>query len=319
MSFSAIKGQDKAIEIIKSYARKSRFIGGYLFTGPQGVGKRMAAISVAKALNCLSLKGEGCNSCSSCLKIEKAQHPDVHLICADGEQIKIDSVRALQKEMGLRAYEGECKVFIIDNAHNLTAEASNCLLKVLEEPSGNSLIILITDKPGLLFKTIVSRCKIIKFSSIRREEMEDVLIRDYKLERSYSHFLAYFSEGRLGRALRLKEGDVFSKKNTIIDKFILSSRPSIDAIVSKDRVEVRETLNLLASWFRDIYLIKAGLREDELINLDRKPELLKYSGKFSFSDLDRILNDISNAIYGLDQNINTRLLLYNLGIDLWKA
>jgi hypothetical protein len=149
--------------------------------------------------------------------------------------------------------------------------------------------------------------------------MEDVLIRDYKLERSYSHFLAYFSEGRLGRALRLKEGDVFSKKNTIIDKFILSSRPSIDAIVSKDRVEVRETLNLLASWFRDIYLIKAGLREDELINLDRKPELLKYSGKFSFSDLDRILNDISNAIYGLDQNINTRLLLYNLGIDLWKA
>jgi len=318
MSFSAIKGLDKPIEILKAYISNFRLEAGYLFTGPEGIGKRQVALALAKKLNCLEDKEDACGNCSSCLKIGNNQHPDVHIIADAEPQIKIDVIRQLQKEMSLRAYEGKFKIFIIDNAHKLTAEASNSLLKILEEPPKGSLIILITDKPGSLFKTVISRCKIVKFSPLKREELEEILKEDYKLDTGYAHFLAYFSEGRLGRALKLKEEDTINKKNQIIDKFVLASNPNIDNLVSSSRVDVRDSLNLLATWFRDIYIIKSGMPQDEVINSDRKQELVLSASKLSFLDLDSILGSITNAITYSEQNVNTRLLLYNLRMELWK-
>ncbi|MFH0855538.1 MAG: DNA polymerase III subunit delta' [Candidatus Omnitrophota bacterium] len=320
MSFSAIKGLDRPIEILKAYIDNSRLEAGYLFTGPEGIGKRQVALALAKRLNCLEDKADACGHCSSCLKIDSYQHPDVHVISDDEPQIKIEVIRQLQKEMSLKAYEGRLKVFIIDNANKLTAEASNSLLKVLEEPSRGSLIILITDKPGLLFKTVVSRCKVVKFSPLKRRDLEEILRKDYKLDAGYSHFLAYFSEGRLGRALKLKDEDIINKKNSLIDKFILSSsRPVAESLASASRIDVRNSLNLLATWFRDIYIIKAGMDQGEVINSDRKQELALSASRLTFLDLDSILVSITNAISYSEKNVNTRLLLYNLRMELWKG
>ena len=320
MAFSAIKGQDKPIEIIKAFIKNSRFEGGYLFTGPEGVGKMMAARALAKSLNCsASLSADSCEECPSCKKIENNQHPDVHIISGEESQIKIEAIRHLQKDMSLRPYEGESKVFIIDNAHTLTPEASNCLLKILEEPPKKSLLILISDKPGLLFKTVISRCKIIKFQPLQRHELESILKKDYNLEDELAHFLAYFSEGRLGRALKLKDEDIFFRKNDVIDKFVLSANSGVEGFPAQKREDVRSLLNILATWFRDIYLLKTGSPEQDLINFDRRKELMKSLERFSFPDLDTILNNISTAISCLEQNVNTRLLLYNLKVGLWKV
>ena len=320
MAFSAIKGQDRPVEIIKTYIENSRFEGGYLFAGPEGVGKMMAALALAKALNCsVSVTADCCEECPSCKKIENNQHPDVHIISGEESQVKIEAVRQLKKEMSLRPYEGEYKVFIIDNAHTLTPEASNCLLKILEEPPKKSLLILITDKPGLLFKTVISRCKVIKFLPLQRQELEAILSKDYKLESDFAHFLAYFSEGRLGRALSLKDDDIFSRKNNIIDKFVLSNKSGVEGFPAQKREDVRSLLNILATWFRDIYLLKVGRPEQEIINFDRREELFSSLERFSFFDLDTILNNISTAILCLEQNVNTRLLLYNLKVGLWKV
>ena len=219
MPFSDIKGQDKPLEIIKAYIQNGRLEGGYLFAGPEAVGKKMTAKILSQALNCVENNNEACGLCPSCLKIEHNQHPDVHIISGDEVALKIGHIRQLQKEINLKAYEGLFKVFIIDNAHKLTSEASNCLLKVLEEPPKGSLIVLVTDKPNLLFKTIVSRCKVLKFQAIKREELKATLKKDYGLDNGLVHFLAYFSEGRLGQALKLKDTDILSLKNNIIDKF----------------------------------------------------------------------------------------------------
>ena len=319
MSFSAIKGLDKPIGILKACIGNSRLEAGYLFTGPEGIGKRQVALALAKKLNCLEDKADACSRCSSCLKIESNQHPDVHIISDDETQIKIDVIRQLQKEMSLRAYEGKFKIFIIDNAHNLTAEASNSLLKVLEEPSKGSLIVLISDKPGLLFRTVVSRCKVVRFSPLKRQDLEEILKKDYKLDTGYAHFLAYFSEGRLGRALKLKEEDIIIKKNNLIDKFVLSSKSGAESLASAARTEVRDSLNLLTTWFRDIYILKAGMAQEELINSDRKIELAQSASRLSFLDLDAIFMNITNAVSYLEQNVNTRLLLYNLRMELWKG
>lgn len=313
MSFQDIKGQDQPISILKNYLRDKSVSCSYLFIGPQGLGKFLAAKTLAKALNCSEADSDGCGQCASCLKIEKNQHPDVHIYAPepDYQSIKIEDIRQLQKEINLKAYEARKKVFIIDDAHNLTAEAANALLKTLEEPAGDSLIILVTSKPNLLFKTIVSRCKVIKFYPLKRSRLQEIISRDYSCDERLAHFLAYFCEGRIGTAISLKDADVLNAKNRIIDEIILSRSGPVYRS-GPDREELRKCLNVLATWFRDIYMLKIGMPQIELINFDRKNDLLKSAGLYSFAGLDDIIRFISDAFLYLEQNINPRLLLSNL-------
>lgn len=313
MSFQDIKGQDKPIQILREYIKHSRLSGSYLFAGEDGIGKKLVAKTLAKALNCENETQDSCDRCASCLKIERGQYPDMH--CLDTEasdSIKIEYIRQLQKDINLRPYAGRKKVFIIDDAHNLTPEAANALLKILEEPPEDSLIILISAKPALLFKTIISRCKMLRFCPLQRAKLEEILRRDFHLANNTAHYLAYFCEGRLGRALKLKDTDILKEKNRIIDGFALARRPGLENLPVENRNNVRSYLNILAAWFRDIYFVKIGMPTTELINLDRKDELLKVISRYTLFDLEGIFNSLSNSLSYLEQNINTKLLLSNL-------
>lgn len=319
MSFKDIKGQDKSIQILRQYLKHNCLKGSFLFIGPEGIGKKLVARTLAKALNCLGNNPDSCDECASCLKIEKNLHPDVHLVDSENaDAIKIEQIRQLQKDISLRPYEGKIKVFIIDNAHNLTAEAENASLKIIEEPLKDSLIILISSKPQLLFKTIISRCKLVKFYPLKRTELEGLLKIDYHLDSDQAHFLAYFSEGRIGEALKLKDNDFLKEKNRVIDEFILKNS-HLDNLLVQSKENIRQNLNILAGWFRDIYLIKTGLPHHELINLDRKAQILRLMGHYALFDLDEILNSISSTFLYLEQNVNMRLLVSNLKTQVWRG
>lgn len=320
MSFKDIKGQDTPIAQLKQAFLHSAIPGAYLFTGEEGVGKHLTAFNLAKAINCSSGSFEPCEACPSCLKINKRQHPDVHFIeSQDLEAIKIDDIRGLKKDIALRPYEAKKKVFIINDAHNLTADAANALLKVLEEPPGNSLIILVSAKPALLFKTIISRCQILRFNPLDRGRLEGILKDDYRVGDSLAHFLAYFCEGKIGLALRLKDTDILKEKNEIIDAFLISRKSAIlESPYMQDKLKLRKSLNMLAAWFRDIYLVKIGISYSKLINLDRKEDLLKLMPHYSLVDLDEIIASISNSLLYMEYNVNTKLLLYNLKAQLCK-
>jgi len=318
MSFKDIKGQEKPINFLKESIQYQHLAGAYLFLGPEGVGKSMVAKTLAKVLNCLEEGLDACETCPSCIKIEKNQHPDVHFVASvgdedeQGEAIKIEDIRQLQRQINLRPFEGRKKVFIIDNAHQMTAESANALLKILEEPPKNSLIILISSKSTRLFKTIVSRCRMIKFSPLPRKELEVTLKDEYHLVSEQAHFYSFFAEGRLGTALALKDTDIFNEKNLVIDQFISANNASFDNLAAKDRESLRRYLNLLVVWLRDIYLLKSGLPYAEIINLDRKEQLLKLMGNYSFSELDEALKFISQALLYLEQNVNAKLIFANL-------
>ncbi|MDD5060641.1 MAG: AAA family ATPase [Candidatus Omnitrophica bacterium] len=303
MEFCNCLGQDRSIKIIKSYVEKSSFSGAYIFSGPEGIGKKMVALAIAQELNCSN----------------SLMHPDIHIIEKGLSQIKIEDIRDIQGQANLRPYEGKMKVFIIDNAHKLNQDAANSLLKVLEEPPKDTLIILITHKPQNIIKTVLSRCKQIKFPPMPREELENILVKNYSLEKSAAHFLSYYCEGRIGLALKLKDSPLFTEKNRIFDSFVLAQKNNEYNFAGQNKEELHNFLNILASWFRDIYLLKAGMPENETIHLDRKADLARQAARFSFKQLDDIISAISGSLLYLEKNINSKLILHNLGAQLWKA
>ena len=320
MAFGEIKGQDRAIAILKGHLNNSRVAGAYLFTGAEAIGKYLAARTFAKALNCSGNKDDSCGTCASCRRIEKNEHPDVHFIDPqDSDAIKIEDIRQLKQNISLRAYEARFKVFVINDAHKLTAEASNALLKILEEPSGSSVIILVTAKPALLFKTVISRCQAVKFFPLERAKLENMLKENYNIEPDPAHFLAYFSEGRIGRCLELNDTDALKDKNTVIDIFTVSRATNLDNLAKQNSKEdIRRYLNTLASWFRDLYLAKLGATPAELINVDRSTEIARSVDSYSWDKLEKIFKCISDSLLYLEQNINVKLTLSNLKAELWK-
>lgn len=319
MSFKDIKGQDQPIQILKNYLIRGNTGGAYLFTGQEGIGKFLTAKTFAKAINCLKDDHDACGECASCRKIEKNEHPDIYFIEAqDSDVIKIEAIRELKRTVSLKPYEARKRVFAINDAHNLNAESANALLKVLEEPPCGNLIILVTSRPGLLFKTIVSRCRTIKFYPLAREGLKEMLFNSYRVDNNLAHFLAYFCEGRIGSALKLNSADTLLHKNRVIDALVSPDTRGLEDFFTQEKAGLRAGLNIIAAYLRDIYLSKAGADTMRLINIDRREKIAEAAQRFSFSQLDRMLKFISNAVIYLEQNINKRLIFINLKEELWK-
>ena len=134
-----------------------------------------------------------------------------------------------------------------------------------------------------------------------------------------AHYLAYSCEGRIGAALKLKDTEILRQKNQWIDDFTDLNRPGLsDEASYSDKEELRRLLNVLAAWFRDIYLVKIGVAHSELVNLDRRDDLLRVMLRYNTLDLDAILRVICESIFYLDHNINTKLLVSNIKAQLWK-
>jgi DNA polymerase-3 subunit delta' len=172
-----ILGHDNIINGLLASVKDRNFVHGYLFSGIEGIGKRMVARLFAAALLCQETNP--CYTCSQCIKIASDVHPDVKTVFPDGNSIKINQVRSLIKEMGNKPFEGTNRVFIIDQGEKLTVEASNALLKTLEEPPPYGVIIIITSKENDLLPTIKSRLRKIPFRPLDDELTLEILSDKY--------------------------------------------------------------------------------------------------------------------------------------------
>lgn len=315
MSFSQIKGQKTPLKILLNSLKKGILFPSYMFTGPEAIGKGLTALNFAKAINCLQPKdGDCCDGCISCLKIQNYNHPDICWIKKDElGSIKIENIRELQKNIYLKAWEAKRKIFIICDAESLTPEAQNSLLKVLEEPPKENILILITSKQNLIFPTVISRCKRINFTVLNSDFLKEILIRNFNLENLEAHFLAYFSEGRLGRALEFKDKGLFKKKNFIIDNFL---SPTPEVLLPKEDFNL--ILQVILSWFRDILLLKRGLSNYSLIHLDQRKKLLGLLDKYEMAELEDIYKILKDAFLYKESNVNLKLILNYIKVNLWK-
>ncbi len=255
MKFSEIIGQEVAVNILKKSIENNRCAHAYLFVGPDGVGKRTTAIAFAKALNCRSSCSDGCDGCDSCRKIENGTHPDVELITPrEGRlAISIEQIRKLQRSVSYKPLEGNWKVYIIDDAASATEDAANCLLKTLEEPPPQVILILITENIYRLLSTVRSRCQLILFKQIPRTLIEKMLRDQYHVTSDEARSLAWHSSGSIGRALYYLErktpefverlSEIFETGGSLFGDY--GSLFQFSAEISGDRESVLELLNFL--------------------------------------------------------------------------
>jgi DNA polymerase-3 subunit delta' len=311
MSLARIKGQDKAIGLLRAAFESERLSHAYLFQGPDGVGKETTALAFAKALNCEEEGLSGCGTCASCRMAEGLSHPDIHLIfpvpgtlkpaerrellvgyARDGyreqdfgRKTAIISVETVLSEVvaksNQRPYIGPWKVFVLADADMMTTEAANTLLKTLEEPPDRTVIILTTSRPNALPATVVSRCQKIPFASLGRDVVEEVLLADPRLgfDEARARAASLLAQGSVGVAVRTdKQGPMVDLKR-VADLMVGRRTKDVASLVNEatglafrlGRTEQQRLLDLMLLWYRDV--LKLSERGKEAAT----PHLL-YSG-----------------------------------------
>lgn len=321
MSFKALKGQESAVSFLKRALKNNKLSHAYIFSGPDGVGKLLAALNFAKVLNCENqLMLEPCDKCSSCRKIDSLTHPDIYILRAEKKSgvIGIDEIRELIRNMSLKSFEARNRVCIIDGAQDMKREAANALLKTLEEPPADSILILITSNLEGLFTTIVSRSQIVKFFPLKRKEVEDILKNEYSMDAVKAYILSHLSGGRLGDALEFKNEDIFTWRSALINSVLqgLMAEVNFDEI-SKDSLRLQ--LDILLTWFRDILNTKIGVENSMLVNIDKKDVITGEAKLMSFDYLEDVISDIVSTMSYLDQNANPKLAMSVLAMKINEA
>lgn len=201
--FDNILGNEKIKKSLINSVKLNKTSHSYLFIGIDGIGKKLIASELAKMLLCVS-ENKYCNKCKSCIEFDTNNNPDFNLIEPDGNSIKIEQIRELQRKVTEKPIISSKKVYIINDSDKMTPEAQNCLLKTLEEPPEYVTIILIGSNENAYLNTIKSRCTIIHFQKISNNLISEYLKDNYKVEIKSDIMIDAF-QGSIGKALKIKE------------------------------------------------------------------------------------------------------------------
>jgi DNA polymerase III subunit delta' len=298
-------------------ASNHRLAHAYLLVGPQDSGKTQTALSLAQLVNCESKTFQACGECGSCRKISSGNHPDVHVIGNDDmDSIKIEDIRFLLNRANLMAYEARTKVFIIRNIELMTLPAANALLKTLEEPAPNTLMILTTSVLEDNLDTIKSRCHTVKFypSSVKHIVK---LLTDEGVKDQDAQFLAVYSEGYLGKIRKLMKEETNLYRRKVLDEMLLNRHnDSFLKELSANSQESSKALRLLLSFFRDVLLLKCGVSKMALIHQDFLKSMDAFAAR-NFEDLALIIRQIVQTKELVDEKLNIKMSLSLLREHIW--
>ena len=331
--FDELTGNSRVKEILKRMLVSDRLPGAMLFTGEEGIGKKLFALEIARALNCRTPKdGEACGVCSSCVRIKKlnyptrddadewtqiiwTDYPDVGLVVAPKRVLRVEQMRQIEKEANFRPFEGKARVFLIDEADKLNDASANALLKVLEEPPKTSHLILITARPAMLLPTILSRCQMIRFSPLTPDEIARYLIKN-DIDAKTARLRARAAGGSMGRAL---SGDLvtFTSQRKamlkVLNALVLSedraqllrSAEQLNEAQYKDEFE--ERLDVLETLIRDAWMLSLGVDTSRIVNGDLSAELKEVAQKLDPSRAGDWILQIEDLREQLIVNVNRKI------------
>ncbi|MEA5000925.1 MAG: DNA polymerase III subunit delta' [Endomicrobiaceae bacterium] len=308
--FKDIIAQNKAKAIISEQIKNNKIPHAYIFMGEDGIGKNTTALEFAKILNCTindytKTDIGACNHCIACEQINKRSYPDLHIINFEKQAeileedldkqktLKIDIIRYMQKKVYMKSAEGRWKVFILEPAEKMTTAAANCLLKTLEEPPENTIIILVAKHKETIPITIASRSQTVFFQPLPSNEIASYLQQQHSLSPENAVKIANMSDGSIEKAemLMLNTQNEYSSLWTELTgrKLAAADILSKSKQISKDRKSVMEAIDIMT--------------ESAVKNFRREPD--KYTD---------IIEKLLESKKYLNQNINPNTVLDDLFI-----
>lgn len=276
-TIDSVLGQEKAKQMLRRAVNGNRLGHAYLFRGPAGVGKKTLAQAFGNYLNCQNPtdKQDACGSCQSCHKLKSSNHPDLLTIEPEGVSIKIKQIRELKHALTFPPFEAKYRIVLISDIHTMRREATNSLLKVLEEPPPGNQLILTGDEASEILPTITSRCQIIPFIGLPHKLVEEKLVAE-GIDPDTAASLSAITYGSLGQARMLASQELLETRRNIIDKFTAlkeSNATSAEAIFQLAEQTVAgndhlpELLELFKLWFCDLVLISSN-HPEKIISQD---------------------------------------------------
>ena len=302
-----------------------------LFAGPQGVGKRRAAVAVAEALNCLAPRAAGalevdaCGECASCRRIARGVHPDVIVLePGDTGTIKIDQVREVIDRAHYRPFEGRRRAVILDEADALVPAAQNALLKTLEEPPSASVLILVSSMPDALLPTVRSRCRPLRFGALAPAEVAEALIRDHQYPEAEARAASAEAAGSIGRALAARSVDLTEARaaaQRLLHQTAQVTDPARRLDAARDLTEKKKTsggaserdqlavcLRVLASLLRDLGILSTRADTRALANTDLQADLGRLTDAFDSERSMRAFGAVDRALGALERNASPKVV-----------
>ena len=316
--FQDIIGQDRIKEHLRSALSTGKVSHAYILNGEKSSGKEFIAKVFAMALQCEKGGVEPCQECRSCRQALSGNQPDIiRVIHEKPNTISVDDIREqVNSDVGVKPYSSARKVYIINEAEKMTAQAQNALLKTLEEPPEYAVLLLLTANVDALLPTILSRCVQLNMKPapdmlVRKYLCEQLQVPDYKAE-----VCVAFARGNVGRAKALASSEDFENikaEALSLLKYIqdMDLGEIIDAVkrVTEYKVEIQDYLDLCAVWYRDVLLFKAPNDVNHLIFREEIQALRRTAQQSSYEGIERIIRGLDSARRRLDANVNFELVM----------
>lgn len=324
MLYSQVAGQEEIkVSLIKSIDN-NQISHCYIFEGPKGMGKYDLALIFAQSLFCENFNTNPCNKCSSCIKINSDNHPDLHIINNDETTIKREEIDALIESVYKKPYESRKKVYIIKAAHEMTLQAGNTFLKTLEEPPGDTVIILLTTNSNLLLPTIVSRCQTVKFKNVRKEAIKKYLNENYQISEEIANLAAEYSKGILNKAVNMidEKDETLKKRAEIIKLFdrIINSDSEIiyelESYFEENKDNIDTIIEVMMMWVRDILFVK-NMMGELIINKDFKQLAVAHSQYMKKNN--NLIEIMQNTSDNIKSNVNYKLAIDNMLLKIQEV
>lgn len=312
-SFTEIVGHEQIKEHMQAAIRDKKPFHAYLFQGEEGVGKEALARTFAAGLQCQSESADKpCKECVSCRQMESGNQPDVIWVTREKASLGVDEIREqLCNTMDIKPFSSPYKIYLVPEAEKMTEAAQNALLKTIEEPPEYGIVILMTSNISALLPTIQSRCLTMEFRPLNTAVVESYVKEHCQVPDYQARASAAFAQGNLGKAMRYaKSEDFIERKDHIIsllrhvEQMDLSEMLAVIKDLGTRKDEVRDYIDLMVLWYRDVLLFKATKDINQLLFQDEASYISREASHRSYEKIEEILQAFEKAKVRLRANVN---------------